>query len=168
MPSEVVAALALARLTALSKPNGGVRGIATGDSFRRLVLRVLVRQWANAFDAATQPFQYALQARAGTDALAALLVGAAAGHHDSLVGRAECVRLYLSQGFSDKTAGGRASARPPLSGSSTGSRPRTAGGTMRGASGKCARARGVNKGIRLRQPCSRWDAGWGCGHAPTA
>ena len=30
VPSEVVAALALARLTALRKPNGGVRGIATG------------------------------------------------------------------------------------------------------------------------------------------
>ena len=73
VPSEVVAALALARLTALSKPNGGVRSIATGDTFRRLVSRVLARQWANVFDAATQPFQYALQARAGTDALAALL-----------------------------------------------------------------------------------------------
>ena len=41
--AEVVAALALARLTALRKPNGGVRGSALrpGDTFRRLVSRVL-------------------------------------------------------------------------------------------------------------------------------
>ena len=65
--------LALARLTALRKPGGGVRGIATGDCFRRLVARALAKQWAPDFDAATRPFQYALQARSGTDALATQL-----------------------------------------------------------------------------------------------
>ena len=61
----------LARLTALSKPDGGVRGIATGDVFRRLVSRALAKGWATTFDRATRPYQFALQARAGTDALAA-------------------------------------------------------------------------------------------------
>ena len=55
----------------LRKPDGGVRGIATGDVFRRLVARTLAKEWAQVFDDATRPYQFALQARAGTDALAA-------------------------------------------------------------------------------------------------
>ena len=43
-PAAVLQALALSRLTALSKPGGGVRGIATGDTLRRLVSRALARQ----------------------------------------------------------------------------------------------------------------------------
>jgi len=70
VPVDVCRALAMARLTALRKPDGGVRGIATGDMFRRLVSKALAREWANKFDQATRPFQFALQARAGTDTLA--------------------------------------------------------------------------------------------------
>ena len=36
LPTSALAALRLARLTALQKPDGGVRGIAAGDAFRRL------------------------------------------------------------------------------------------------------------------------------------
>ena len=62
----------MARLTALAKPDGGVRGIATGDTFRRLVARTLAKAWGATFDQATpRPFQYALQSRAGTDAVVA-------------------------------------------------------------------------------------------------
>ena len=39
VPEEAASAVAMARLTALAKPDGGVRGIATGDTFRRLGLR---------------------------------------------------------------------------------------------------------------------------------
>jgi len=39
VPANIAPALALARLTALRKPNSGVRGIATGDVFRRFVSR---------------------------------------------------------------------------------------------------------------------------------
>lgn len=73
VPAPVLAALRLARLNALQKPSGGVRGIATGDAFRRLASRVLAHHYAAQIDQATRPYQYALQARAGTDALAALL-----------------------------------------------------------------------------------------------
>ena len=66
-PQAALDAIALSRLTALRKPNGGVRGIATGDVFRRLVSRALE------LDEATRPFQFALQTRAGTDSLAAML-----------------------------------------------------------------------------------------------
>ena len=70
-----MATLSTARLTALSKR--GVRGIATGEVLRRLASRVLARQYAEIFDAATRPFQYALRTRAGTDCLAAILRTAA-------------------------------------------------------------------------------------------
>ena len=57
----------------LRKPGGGVRGIATDDVFRRLVSRVLARAFANVFNEATWPYQFALSTRAGTDSLAAML-----------------------------------------------------------------------------------------------
>ena len=55
-----------ARLTALNKLDGGVRGIATGCSLRRLVARTLAKQFGSAFEAECAPFQYALSTRAGT------------------------------------------------------------------------------------------------------
>ena len=73
VPPAVVAALALARMTALQKPDGGVRGIATGDVFRRLVSRALAKTWASTFDEAARPYQHALSARTGMDALVAHL-----------------------------------------------------------------------------------------------
>jgi hypothetical protein len=53
-----------------------VRGIATGDALRRLVSRTLARHFADVLDQATRPFQFALKARAGTDALAGLITAA--------------------------------------------------------------------------------------------
>ena len=77
VPEPILRALALSRLTALTKPGGaGVRGIATGDALRRLTARTLARTHAAVFDTATRPYQFALHARAGTDALAAVLSAA--------------------------------------------------------------------------------------------
>ena len=73
VPISVIDALSMSRLTALRKPTGGVRGIATGDVFRRLVSRALARAFAHVFDEATRPFQFALSTRAGTDSLAVML-----------------------------------------------------------------------------------------------
>ena len=39
IPRDVAEGIALTRMTAIRKPGGGVRGIATGDMFRRLVSR---------------------------------------------------------------------------------------------------------------------------------
>ena len=75
----------MARLTVLRKPDGCVRGIATGDAFRRLVARTPAKQWAAVFDEATRPYQFALQARAGTDALAAHVRVALAQRGDAVV-----------------------------------------------------------------------------------
>ncbi|CAE7513140.1 unnamed protein product [Symbiodinium natans] len=60
--AEIRTALAMALLTALRIPDGGVRGIAMGDAFRRRV-RTLAKQWAVMFDEVTRPDQFALQAR---------------------------------------------------------------------------------------------------------
>ena len=94
VPEEVAQALALARLTALKKEGGGVRGIATGDVFWRLVSRALAQQAAEKFNAATQPYQYALQTRAGTDCLAALLRTASELNEDSIVISLDGVGAY--------------------------------------------------------------------------
>ena len=67
VPPEIAAALTRARLTALSKPDGGVRGIATGCSLSRLVVRTLAKQFATEFEQECAPFQYAFSTRAGTD-----------------------------------------------------------------------------------------------------
>ena len=54
-------------MTALLKANGGAQGIAAGATLRRLVARVLAKQFSDMFEKATAPFQYALSTRAGTD-----------------------------------------------------------------------------------------------------
>ena len=56
-----------AKLTALAKPDGGVRGIATNSSVRRLVGRTLAKQFTKVFEAECAPFQFVLSTRAGTD-----------------------------------------------------------------------------------------------------
>ena len=67
VPREVSECFMLATMTALQKKDGGVRGIATGTSFRRLVAKTLARQFAQEVEAACAPFQFALSTRAGTD-----------------------------------------------------------------------------------------------------
>ena len=54
-------------MTALRKKDGGVRGIATGSSFRRLVAKTLARQFGRIVEQECAPFQFALSTRAGTD-----------------------------------------------------------------------------------------------------
>ena len=73
VPEEVTSVLMGARLTALTKPDGGVRGIATGCSLRRLVARTLAKQFMAVFEAECAPFQYALSTRAGTDCVGHML-----------------------------------------------------------------------------------------------
>ena len=56
-----------ATMTALSKKDGGIRGIATGSSFRRLVGKTLARQFGAVVEPVCAPFQLALSTRPGTD-----------------------------------------------------------------------------------------------------
>ena len=57
----------MATMTALQKKDGGVRGIATGTTFRRLVAKTLARQFSKVVEATCSPFQFALSTRAGVD-----------------------------------------------------------------------------------------------------
>ena len=63
----------MGRLTALSKPDGGVRGIVVGDILRRLVARTIAKQVSKQAEAATAPFQYALSTKVGCECVAHIL-----------------------------------------------------------------------------------------------
>ena len=59
VPDQVATALMGARLVAVTKPDGGVRGIATGCAFRCLVARTLAKQFVKVFEVECSSFQYA-------------------------------------------------------------------------------------------------------------
>ena len=69
IPEGIPDILKVGRLTALRKPNGKVRGISAGDILRRLVAKVLARQFQPIFRKSTSPFNFGLSNRAGTDSL---------------------------------------------------------------------------------------------------
>ena len=72
VPEDIADAFMSARMTALVKPNGGIRGIATGTSFRRLVAGCLAGLVGPEVEAACAPYQYAMSTRAGTECVAHL------------------------------------------------------------------------------------------------
>ena len=75
VPLVAVSMVRSGRLTALSKPDGGVRGIVSADVIRRLVARTIVQQFGETVKSATAPHQYALSTRAGCECIAHALQG---------------------------------------------------------------------------------------------
>ena len=73
VPHVILEAIRLGRLTALSKPDGWVRGIVVGDILRRLVARTTAKQFSKKAEAATAPFQYALSTKAGCECVTRIL-----------------------------------------------------------------------------------------------
>ena len=67
VPRNAMHCFTMATLTALQKKDGGVRGIATGTTFRRLVAKSVAKQFSKDVEAACAPFQFALSTRAGVD-----------------------------------------------------------------------------------------------------
>ena len=67
VPPTVGRVLVLATMIALRKDDGGVRGIAIGLAFRRLVAKCLARQFGKEVEAACSPFQFTLSTRAGAE-----------------------------------------------------------------------------------------------------
>ena len=63
------------RMTALTKSDGGVRGIVSGDVLRRLVARTMAQQLGPGVKSATSPHQYAFSTRAGCECIAHVLQG---------------------------------------------------------------------------------------------
>ena len=68
IPQEVKDGLRLGRMTAMAKPDAGVRGIVAGDVIRRLTARTMAQQLGKAVVACTAPFQYALSSASPTRA----------------------------------------------------------------------------------------------------
>ena len=75
-PPTALQVLRLGRLTALNKPDGGVRGIVVSDVLRRLVARTIAGQCSLAAEGATAPFQYGLRTTASATILSVDGVGA--------------------------------------------------------------------------------------------
>ena len=70
---EILQAIALSKLTALTKPNGRVRGISAGDSFRRFVTKIVARQFQDTLRDRVAPLNFGLCHRGGTDSLIHLI-----------------------------------------------------------------------------------------------
>ena len=75
VPASVRDAVRLGRLTALRKPDGGVRGIVAGNIIRRLVAWTMSQQLMEDVERETAPFQNALSTRAGCECIAHALQG---------------------------------------------------------------------------------------------
>ena len=73
VPETILKAIRLGRITALCKPDGGVRGIVVGDILRRLVAKTMAKQVSKEAVTATAPFQYALSTKAGCECVAHML-----------------------------------------------------------------------------------------------
>ena len=73
VPPMTLQILRMGHLTALKKPQGGVRGIVVSDVFRRIIARTIAKQCAVAAEKATAPFQYALRTRAGCECVSHVL-----------------------------------------------------------------------------------------------
>jgi hypothetical protein len=67
VPQTIIDAMRMSRLTALRKNNGRVRGVAAGCTFRRLVGKVLAKQFQQDFRSAVAPANFGLCDRSGTD-----------------------------------------------------------------------------------------------------
>ena len=94
VPASISKALTMARLTAVTKKDGGVRGIATDCSLRRLTARTPAKQFAKDFESECAPFQYALSTRAGTDCVGHLLRAATEDNHNATVMSVDGVGAY--------------------------------------------------------------------------
>ena len=57
-------------MTALQKPQGGMRGIVVGDFIRWVVARTLAQQLGPAVEQHTSPFQFALSTKSGCECVA--------------------------------------------------------------------------------------------------
>ena len=83
-----------ARLMALAKEDGGVRGFATGSTLRRLVAKTLARQFAEEFEEEWAPFQYALSTRVGTGCVGHMLRAATDDNYRASILKVDGIEAY--------------------------------------------------------------------------
>ena len=70
VPPGVLEAVRLGRITALAKPDDGIRGIVVGDVLRRVVAKTIAQQIGDQVEKSTVPFQFALKTKAGSECVA--------------------------------------------------------------------------------------------------
>ena len=87
MLEEVLQGVKVGRMTALTKPDGGVRGIVVGDVFRRLAARTIAQP--------THPFQCTSTRKNECGARRAGSVRVGSPVHHFVSGRSGCVRQHL-------------------------------------------------------------------------
>ena len=93
MLEEVMVAIRCRRITALQKPDGGVRGIVVGDIFRRFVARTIAQQFRAKVEVATSPHQHALKTKAGCETVAHILQALTDFDGDATVVCRRCGRI---------------------------------------------------------------------------
>ena len=149
VPPEVMRLVRGGRLTALAKPDGGVRGIVAGDVIRRLVARTMSQQLSKAAEAATVPHQYALSTRAGCECVAHALQGLVELDQDSTILSIDGISAYdvisresMMTGLFRMEGG---SAVLPFVRMFHGSPQSTCGRTIRATCMWCHRAKEANK-----------------------
>ena len=94
VPSAIMQALRLGRMTALQKGDGRVRGIVAGSVLRRVVCRAVARQYGGVFRKATAPYQFAVQTPAGAEALVLALRALTDADPDAVVLSLDGVGAY--------------------------------------------------------------------------
>ena len=94
VPEVAVQMVRVGRLTALTKPDGGVRGIVAGDVVRRLVSRTIAQQLSAAVETVTAPHQYALSTKAGTECIAHVLQSLTELHPEATVTSIDGISAY--------------------------------------------------------------------------
>ena len=113
VPEVAVAMVRSGRMTALSKDDGGVRGIVTGDVVRRLVARPLLNNWAQQLSQPQHPINMlsppvlgvsvlliAIQALCGLNPRATVTSVDGIGAYDSISRRAMLEGLMQVEGGS--------------------------------------------------------------------
>jgi hypothetical protein len=70
VPGCAAGALRLGRMVAPSKTSGEMKGIVTGDVFRRMLAHTMAQQLSQVLHSGCSPFQYALSTRAGAECMA--------------------------------------------------------------------------------------------------
>ena len=94
VPQPIRDAVVLPSMVGLRKSDGGVRGIATGTTIRRLVGRALAKQFGPAIEAACSPHQYALSTRAGTECVGHLFRATCVMDHHMTVSSIEGIGAF--------------------------------------------------------------------------
>ena len=101
VPRGVGHCFTLATLTSLQKKDGGVRGIATGTTFRWLVAKTLAKQFSKQVEAACAPFQlgHAVRVMTETNPDATLLSIDGVGAYDHVLRSAMMAKLLEVPGL---------------------------------------------------------------------